>query len=143
MYSMVMPTIWEFVREDLGTDSKPALGALLSVYPALQVAGFLLVGCWSDRRGFRAPYCSCQLVGILGGVLYGSAAKWRSLPVALFGRALLGAAAASNSLAGAYIARTAPQSKVVRIRVRVGVRDRVRVRVANPNPLTLTLTLSP
>ena len=51
MYSMVMPTIWEFMREDLGTDSKPALGALLSVYPALQVAGFLLVGRWSDRRG--------------------------------------------------------------------------------------------
>ena len=143
MYSMVMPTIWEFVREDLGTDSKPALGALLSVYPALQVAGFLLVGCWSDRRGFRAPYCSCQLVGILGGVLYGSAAKWRSLPVALFGRALLGAAAASNSLAGAYIARTAPQSKVVRTPNPnlTPTRNRTRTRTRT-RTLTLTLTLT-
>ena len=113
MYSMVMPTIWEFMREDLHIDSKPALGVLLSIYPALQVAGFLVVGRWSDRRGFRAPYLCCQLLGILGGVLYGVAAKWHSLPVALSGRALLGAAAASNSLAGAYIARTAPQSKVV------------------------------
>ena len=70
------------------------------------------VSCDADRRGFRAPYCCCQLVGICGGALYGLAAKWHSLPVALAGRALLGTAAASNSLAGAYIARTAPQSKV-------------------------------
>ena len=108
MYSMVMPTIWEFMREDLHNDSKPALGVLLSIYPAFQVAGFLVVGRWSDQRGFRAPYCCCQFIGICGGVLYGVAAKWHSTPVALSGRALLGVAAASNSLAGAYIARTAP-----------------------------------
>ena len=62
-----MPTIWEFMREDLHIDSKPALGVLLSIYPALQVAGFLVVGRWSDRRGFRAPYLCCQLLGIFGG----------------------------------------------------------------------------
>ena len=51
-------------------------------------------------------------MGTVGGVLYAAAAKWHSLPIALSGRALLGLAAASNSLAGAYIARTAPQAKV-------------------------------
>jgi hypothetical protein len=53
MYSMVMPTIWEYMREDLHSDSKPLLGVLLSIYPACQVAGFMLVGRWYPDLGLQ------------------------------------------------------------------------------------------
>ena len=106
-YSLVMPTIWEYMREDSHSDSKPSLGLLVAVFTLCQALFFPLMGRWSDRAGFRVPYCTCAVAGIMGGCLYALAGWMHSLPLAFAGRALLGVGGANRTLCSGFIKGTA------------------------------------
>ena len=111
-YSLVMPTIWEYMRVDIHCEKKVWLGVLVAAFTVCQAAFFPVMGVWSDRSGFRTPYCVCASCGVAGGCLYGLAGFFHSLPLALAGRALLGIGGSNRTLAPAFITRVAPTAQV-------------------------------
>uniref|UniRef100_A0A7S3B3U9 Major facilitator superfamily (MFS) profile domain-containing protein n=1 Tax=Haptolina ericina TaxID=156174 RepID=A0A7S3B3U9_9EUKA len=107
-YSLLMPTVWQYLRMELHATSKLWLGATVSAFSLTRTLFFTAVGIWADMRGFREPYIVCSAVGVLGGVCYGLAGKigGGNLCLVIIGRLLAGAGAARSTLASTYIART-------------------------------------
>eukprot|EP00927_Polykrikos_kofoidii_P000892 TRINITY_DN10335_c0_g2_i1.p1 TRINITY_DN10335_c0_g2~~TRINITY_DN10335_c0_g2_i1.p1 ORF type:complete len:425 (+),score=44.71 TRINITY_DN10335_c0_g2_i1:96-1370(+) len=90
-YSMIMPTGWQYVQELGG--SHMFYGALIAAFPTGRMSLLLLVGYWSDKRGFRVPFFVVFLLSIMGGCLYGSAYALGSKWYAMLGRFLSGCGA--------------------------------------------------
>ncbi len=111
-YALLMPSIWTYMREPLATPSKPLLGIIIAAYTLVRTVLSPLIGWWSDRCGFRAPFLFSCVTGVAGGVMYGVAGYFGSFPLALGGRCLSGISGASSTLVNAYIARTTPDAKL-------------------------------
>lgn len=111
-YALIMPSVWEYLRVDLHAPSKPLLGVVIAAFTLVRTLFAPLIGCWSDRRGFREPLLFCCLVGVAGGCMYGLAGRTHSLLLAVGGRCLGGLAGTQTTLVSAYIARTVPDAKL-------------------------------
>eukprot|EP00927_Polykrikos_kofoidii_P000891 TRINITY_DN10335_c0_g1_i2.p1 TRINITY_DN10335_c0_g1~~TRINITY_DN10335_c0_g1_i2.p1 ORF type:complete len:456 (+),score=32.73 TRINITY_DN10335_c0_g1_i2:99-1370(+) len=106
-YSMVMPTGWQYVQELGG--SQMFYGCLIGAFPIGRMSLLLLVGYWSDKRGFRAPFVVGFLLSIMGGCLYGSAYKLESKWFAMVGRFVSGCGATAPLSAWAARSYSAEQ----------------------------------
>ena len=76
---------------------------------------FVPLGRWSDVRSIKEPIIACQVVGIVGQMLYVMASvcgTW-ALPMLIASRVLVGVAGASATPATAYIARAVPRIEQV------------------------------
>jgi MFS family permease len=110
-----MPTVWEYLRVDVGVDNKLMLGVVIAVFTVARTLFFPVVGVWSDRVNFWHPYAFCFVSCVIGGGLYGLAGRFRSLPLMISGRALMGVSGATMTLNSAYLARTVPPSRLTHV----------------------------
>lgn len=113
-YSLLMPTIWEYLRVSLHITNKMWLGVVIATFTVWRTVAFPFVGVWSDRRGFREPYTLCCVAAVAGGIMYAVAGHYHSLPLLVAGRSLMGVSGASMTLNSAYIARTTPPERLTR-----------------------------
>ena len=107
-YGILMPTVWEYLEEDLHVKDKVWLGVSLATFSVGRTLFFPLVGHWSDRRGFRVPYASCYFLGIVGGILYGAAGRafGGCLAFVIAGRFVSGIGASCTAMSSAFISVT-------------------------------------
>eukprot|EP00937_MAST-01D_sp_MAST-1D-sp2_P005103 g5103.t1 len=113
-YSMLMPTVWEYVQRCGGT--RLILGVVLSSFSFTQTICFPVFGRWSDVRPMRYPFCASFVLGVIGNTIYGLADTFgHSIGVMLAGRLVAGCGAANTGLVASYIARAAPPESRTRL----------------------------
>lgn len=108
---MLMPTGFEYIEEMNGSDF--FYGATIAAFPTGRICFLMLFGYWSDRRGFRTPFCVANILAIVGMILYGIASSCHSKWFALVGRFIAGTGA-THPLS-AWAAEVYPPEKRLRI----------------------------
>lgn len=104
-YSMLMVTGADYVTKHLG-QSLIFYGAVVAAFPIGRILVLMPMGYWSDKGTFRMPFAICNILAILGGVMYGLASFAGSANLALAGR-IVGGAGATQPV-GAWAARAYP-----------------------------------
>lgn len=116
-YMLVAPSLVFYVQQNGGTTDQ--YGLIMSAFSFSSFCNKPVLGWWSDRRGFRAPYVASLSVALLGGVLYTAASALppgRLAVGAILAARLLGGCGGANSALGfAYVARSIPAGEQTRV----------------------------
>jgi len=107
-----MPTGSDYVTKDLHMDGI-FYGVTIGAFPVGRMCLLMLMGYWSDKRGFRGPFRTTFLLGMIGGLVYGLASGLQFPYFAVLGRFFGGLGATGPY--SAWAARTYPPEKRVRI----------------------------
>jgi len=103
-YSILMPTVWEYLR-DMG-QTKIFLGLTLGAFTLSQIVCMPFLGFLNDRMGFRKLFVISYCCGLIGNCMYGAAGKLNSPLICLFGRLICGVGASANVLNISYLSQT-------------------------------------
>jgi len=114
-YGLIMPSLYRYLElmPDINESNKAHFyGIVLSSFSLSSLIMKLVLGRYSDVRGFREAFIITIILAIGGNILYSMAYYLGSVYYALAGRILSGIGAANTSLTFPYVARTlAPEKR--------------------------------
>jgi len=114
-YGLIMPSLYRYLElmPDINESNKAHFyGIVLSSFSLSSLIMQLVLGRYSDVRGFREAFIITIILAIGGNILYSMAYYLGSVYYALAGRILSGIGAANTSLTFPYVARTfAPEKR--------------------------------